>query len=335
MTRRAPRPRLGFLGVGWIGAMRLEALVASRTAEVVAVADPDPAGVERAARHVPGARVVEGLEGLLAQGVEGVVIATPSALHAEQARAALGAGAAVFVQKPLARSGAECAEVIEAARRADRLLAVDWSYRFLAGADKLRTRIGHGELGEVFAVDLTFHNAYGPDKPWFYDRSRSGGGCLVDLGSHLVDLALWMLRFPATRHVASRLLAAGQPLPGAPRAVEDYATALLETETGATLRLACSWNLAAGRDAVIEAAFYGTRGGGAIRNVEGSFYDFVVEHYRGTRAELLAAPPDAWGGRALVDWAQRLARDGGFDPEVMHTLEVARLLDAVYASCAS
>jgi predicted dehydrogenase len=48
----------------------------------------------------------------------------------------------------------------------------------------------------VFAVDLVFHNAYGPDKPWFYDPELSGGGCVMDLGVHLVDLALWSLDFP-------------------------------------------------------------------------------------------------------------------------------------------
>jgi predicted dehydrogenase len=48
----------------------------------------------------------------------------------------------------------------------------------------------------VRAVDLTFHNAYGPDKPWFYDPAQSGGGCVMDLGVHLVDLALWTLGWP-------------------------------------------------------------------------------------------------------------------------------------------
>ena len=48
----------------------------------------------------------------------------------------------------------------------------------------------------MYAVELAFHNAYGPDKEWFYDRRVSGGGCVVDLGVHLIDLALWTLGFP-------------------------------------------------------------------------------------------------------------------------------------------
>ena len=86
--------------------------------------------------------------------------------------------------------------------------------------------------------------------------------------------------------------------------MEDYAVATLELETGAAVRLACSWRLQAGCDAMISAAFYGTEGGAALRNVDGSFYDFVAERYRGTARETLATPPDAWGGRAAADWAR-------------------------------
>ncbi|MFC7608263.1 hypothetical protein [Teichococcus aestuarii] len=59
---------------------------------------------------------------------------------------------------------------------------------------------------------------------------------------------------------------------------------------------------------MISAAFYGTEGGAALRNVNGSFYDFTAERYRGTAREVLAAPPDAWGGRAAADWARRRPR---------------------------
>jgi len=61
-----------------------------------------------------------------------------------------------------------------------------------------------------YLADLIFHNAYGPDKPWFYDRTLSGGGCVIDLGIHLVDLALWNLDFPKVMNVTSRLFAPGQ-----------------------------------------------------------------------------------------------------------------------------
>jgi len=186
------KPRLGFLGVGWIGRNRLEALARSGVAEVVAVADPSPENL-LAASATMGCPSVDSLEQLLGLGLDGIVIATPSALHADQALEALERGVAVFCQKPLGRTAAETSQVVEAASRADRLLGVDLSYRFIEGTRRIRALLQSGELGSVYAADLVFHNAYGPDKPWFYDPALSGGGCVIDLGIHLVDLALWML----------------------------------------------------------------------------------------------------------------------------------------------
>jgi predicted dehydrogenase len=323
-------PVLGFLGVGWIGRSRMEAVAASGFGRVAAVADVSVEMVGAALEAAPGAVAAEGLDGLLEAGVEGVVIATPSALHAEQAVRALEAGCAVFCQKPLGRTAAEARRVVDAARAADRLLAVDLSYRFTAGMRAIRERVQRGELGRVYAVDLVFHNAYGPDKPWFRDPALAGGGCVMDLGVHLVDLALWTLGFPEVQGVDSRLFARGERLEGEPDRCEDYAEATLDLAGGAVVRLACSWNLPAGRDAVIGAAFYGTEGGAAMRNEGGSFYDFTAEAYRGTATETLASPPDDWGGRAAVDWARRLAAGERFDPAAERLVDVSAVLDRVY-----
>lgn len=327
---RSRRPRLGFLGVGWIGRNRMEAIAADGAAEIAMVADPSPEMRGAAVRAAPGAEPVDSFEALLDAELDGIVIATPSALHAEQSIRALERGAAVFCQKPLGRTAREVARVVEAARAADRLLAVDLSYRFTESMARLRQIVGAGELGRVFAADLVFHNAYGPDKPWFYDPELSGGGCVMDLGIHLVDLALWMLDFPAVESVSSRLYAGGDVLGADPDRVEDYAVATLDLATGATVRIACSWNLSAGQDAVISAEFHGTGGGVRMHNVKGSFYDFVAERHRGTARELLATPPDAWGGRAAADWARRLTAGEGFDPDAERLIEVARVLDSIY-----
>jgi predicted dehydrogenase len=217
---------------------------------------------------------------------------------------------------------------VDAARAADRLLAVDLSYRFTEGMARIRELLARGDLGKVYAADLVFHNAYGPDKAWFYDPELSGGGCVMDLGVHLVDLALWALDFPAVKNVSSALIAGGEPL--TPGKVEDYAVANIELETGASLRLACSWRLPAGCEAVISASFYGTQGGAALKNVGGSFYDFTAERYHGTTSEALTTPPDEWGGRAAADWATRLASGQRFDPAAERLVEVAAVLDRIY-----
>lgn len=324
----AARPRLGFLGLGRIGLRRLGSVASSGLAEIAALADPVAELVEQAAALAPGARRTDSLYELLDGDLDAVVIATPSALHAEQAALVLSRGKPVFCQKPLGRDAAETRLVVEAARDANLLLGVDLSYRFTDAMKKIRALIRNGDLGEVFAADLVFHNAYGPDKPWFYDRKLSGGGCVIDLGIHLVDLVLWTLDSPVTE-VSGRVFSNGRPLPPGAEAVEDYAVARLTLASGAVAQITCSWKANAGRDAVIEARFHGTRGGAAMLNVDGSFRDFTAERYRGTARETICSPPDDWGGGAIVDWVERLATGQGFDPKIERITEVAEILDRI------
>jgi predicted dehydrogenase len=294
------------------------------------VADPSPEARARAQAAAPGCIAVETLEQLLQLELDGVVIATPSALHAGQALAALDRGLAVFCQKPLARTAAENKAIVDAARRADRLLGCDLSYRHTQAMRRIRNCVLEGELGQVYAADLVFHNAYGPDKSWARDPVLAGGGCAIDLGIHLVDLAVWTLGFPAVEEVSSRLYAQGQALPRGSRSVEDYAVAQLTLAGGAVVRIACSWNLSAGRDAVIEAHFHGTGGGAAMQNVNGSFYDFAAARFNGTQRTSLAEPPDAWGGGAILDWARRLAAGARYDRGIESIVPVASVLDRIY-----
>jgi len=329
-ARSVARPRVGFLGVGWIGRHRMAGIAAADAVDIAAVCDPSPEMAAEARKVAAGAQTVGSLDDLLAAGIDALVIATPSALHAEQSIRALERGLAVFCQKPLGRTRGEVEAVIAAARAADRLLAVDFSYRFTEGMRRIREVVRSGELGSIYAVDLVFHNAYGPDKPWFYDRALAGGGCVMDLGVHLVDLALWLLDVPHVTNVASTLYADGKRLSPKPERVEDYALATLELDGGAVAQLACSWRLPAGCDAVISIAVYGTQGGAALRNVNGSFYDFVAERYRGTARETLATPPDEWGVRAGADWARRLAAGERFDPAIEGVAAVASVIDRIY-----
>ncbi|MBW3600133.1 MAG: Gfo/Idh/MocA family oxidoreductase [Planctomycetes bacterium] len=301
------RLRLGFAGVGWIGRSRLQSVVESETATAAAIVDPSPDAVRSALELAPDARAVDSFDELIALDLDGVVIATPSAMHARQATAALERGLPVFCQKPLARTTSETIAIVEAARRHDRLLAVDLSYRHVAGVRELRRIVQSGELGTVYAADLTFHNAYGPDKPWFYDAELSGGGCVIDLGTHLVDFALWVLSFPSFAELRSRLYCRGELLDSLEGAVEDCALADCLLAGGTTLRLACSWKLPAGQDAAIEAVFYGTEAAVALRNVGGSFYDFTVERQVGTSRRQIASGSADSGSKAIVEWSRRLA----------------------------
>lgn len=320
--------RLGFLGTGWIGRNRMEAILATGAATAAAICDPSSEMLEQTHAAAPLALVTDSLEAMLALELDGVVIATPSALHAEQCIAAFEAGAAVFCQKPLGRNAAEVEAVLDAARKADRLLGVDLSYRHTAAMQAIRRHICSGDLGQLFAADLTFHNAYGPQSTWFWDPKLSGGGCLIDLGVHLVDLLLWLFDFPDVVEARGTLLRDGHP-PGADE-VESYATGEIRLANGVHARIACSWNLNAGRDALIEARFYGTGGGAAMNNENGSFFDFSAELLRGQTRERLASPPDDWGGRAAVEWAHKLAAGERFAGSTKGLMETATVLDRLY-----
>ncbi len=320
--------RLGFHGVGWIGRNRMEAMLATGKAEAVAICDPSEEMLGEAAEVAPGAKTVASLDDMLALDLDGIVIATPSALHADQSIRALESGAAVFCQKPLGRTAQEVESVLSAAKSADRLLGVDLSYRHTAAMQAIRNAVRAGELGKPFAADLTFHNAYGPGNAWFYDPAKSGGGCLIDLGVHLVDLALWLFDFPDVVEARGRLLKDGRDLKS--DECEDFMTGELELSNGVGVRIACSWNLSAGQDAEIRASIYGTEGGAELRNENGSFFDFVADKFSGRDCQRLTGYPDEWGGRAAAEWVEKLASGERFEGTTTGLVETARTLDRLY-----
>lgn len=327
------KPRLAFLGTGWIGKNRMESLHLNGLAEVAGICDPVQENLDAALAVAPEARVFSSFDEILESDVDGVVIATPSALHAEQSIAALNKGKAVFCQKPLGRNATETEAVVEAARNHNLLLGVDLCYRHTCFR-QIHDIIQSGELGQIYAAELTFHNAWGPGKDWFYDPKLSGGGCVVDLGIHLIDLALWTLKGSKTENVCSSLFSKGAPLTDPQKQTEDYATALInlsdEKNQKTAIQLNCSWNLPAGKEAEIQANFYGTNGGVAFRNINGSFYDFKALRLHGTQTEVLFEGPDEWGVRAVGEWAKRLAEGKRFDPESDTITEVAKILDQIY-----
>lgn len=324
------RPRIGFVGVGWIGRHRMQAIIDSDQVDVLGIVDPVDELAREALELSEGAERFSSYDELLSSGIDGVVIATPSAMHADQSLRALERGVAVFCQKPLGRTAHETSRVVEAARSGDHLLGVDFSYRHTAVVRAAKTLIDSGEIGDVFACELVFHNAWGPDKPWFYEPARSGGGCVIDLGIHLIDLALLLTGASSAEVTDSRLFSGGRPLRDPSAQVEDYADVTLTTGDGVAARIGCSWNLHAGWEAVIGINVHGTDGSVAISNVNGSFYDFVAHRCRGTSRELLVEPPDAWGGRAAAEWSAKLASGNRFDPSVESVVTVARLVDQVY-----
>jgi predicted dehydrogenase len=330
-VNKALKPRIGFIGLGWIGLNRMKLLRSQNIIQIESLSDIKEENLSTALYLIPEAKRAGNLNEILLNKPAGVIIATPNVYHAEQAIHCMEKGAAVFCQKPLARTAHEVRQIVETARLNNVLLGVDFSYRYTEGIQKIFEMSNRGALGKIFAVNLTFHNAYGPDKNWFYDPKLSGGGCVIDLGIHLIDLALWILNFPTIVKVSSSLFSLGEKIKSTTGTVEDYAIANLETENGTSISLSCSWNLQAGQDAQIEATFYGTQGGASFRNVNGSFYDFeAYRFYSKTKREIIATPPDDWGGRASLEWAKRLIKGERFNKDAYQFIKVAEVIDRIY-----
>lgn len=323
---------LGFLGLGWIGRNRMEVLLENTDVQALVLAEPLAENAKLALECSRGATwAASAQEVFHNKALDGVVIATPNALHAAQCIAALEAGKAVFCQKPLGRTAQEVKTIVAASLKADKLLTVDLSYRYTKALQAVHRLIQGGEIGKVHAVDLVFHNAYGPDKAWFYDMAQSGGGCVMDLGVHLIDMALWNLGFPKIIKLEGHLYHQGTRIKRPGERPEDFASVSMLTHKGTLINMTCSWKLSAGRDARIAAVFYGAKGSAAFKNVKGSFYDFKAEKYTGTHRETLVSPPDPWGGRAGIQWVRSLQSGKGFDQaSAREYIKVAEIMDRIY-----
>jgi predicted dehydrogenase len=259
---------LGFAGVGWLGESLIKELAAVDGLELAAVQDARFELAQDVAERYASPWAGDGFENLLAvPSVDVVVICTPNALHVPQAIQALRAGKHVLVQKPLALSFVDAQAVVDVAREERKLLFVDYSYRFLATIAALREALT--AIGRVEAVTAEFHNIYGPgaEKPWFFDRRLSGGGALLDLGVHLIDLALWLLQ-PAEVALEKAELERGGI---------EHAASLRVRLDAVPVDLTVSWN-APLPETRIAFKLRGEHGRLTWENVEGSFFRFRTVH---------------------------------------------------------
>jgi predicted dehydrogenase len=190
--------RIGVAGCGAIARqVHLRLLQRRRDARVTAVADVDPAQLDAACRIVPRARPHPDLASLLADEVDAVVVCLPTGLHAPAAEAVLGAGKHLYLEKPLALSLPEGGSVLDAWSASDRVGMIGFNCRFNPLYRRLRSLLAAGRAGTPVYVRAVFATAPGKVADWKRSRA-SGGGALLDLASHHVDL----LRFLFAREVA-------------------------------------------------------------------------------------------------------------------------------------
>ncbi len=323
--------RLGFIGCGWIGRKRLAALAKNPIVQIAALVEPDAAARAAASNITPKAKIYDSYEDLLETQLDGVVVSTPNNLHPEQAERALLRGISVFCQKPIGQSATQTRRVILTAQKMNRLIMTDFCYRTTKGIEQICKLVRAGVLGHLYFVDLTFHNSYGPDKEWYYKAENAGGGCLLDLGIHLIDLALWIAACSKVSNCSSRLYAKGKALDVSSK-LEDHAIVSADLLNGTHIALNCSWRRCLGSDATIRAVFHGSQGVAIFENVDGSFYDFRANMFQNGECRELAAPPDDWEARVITEWARIIAHDKSFNRRAFEIVSVAEVLDLIYES---
>ena len=238
--------RIGLIGVGGTAQVNhIPALMKVEGLELVALVDRDPEKAQRVAQKfgIPrwGGRVEELLD---LEDLDAVDICTPNFLHAPMAIAALEAGKHVLCERPLARSADEAAGMLKAAKKADRILMCAVQHRFRPDAQLLRKFVEKGDLGDIFLAKAGWlrQKAEWDSDEWRRMKRESGGGVVLDLGFHMLDLALWVLGQPKVESVTASVHRSRKG------EVEDSATAFFRLEGGSALTLELTWGLLMEKD---------------------------------------------------------------------------------------
>ncbi len=249
--------RVGIIGVGGIAfGKHMPGLAKVDNAKMVTFFDTNIANAERGAKEfgVSGAKVASAISDLWKLDLDVVHICTPNNSHAEIAIAALEAGCHVMCEKPMATTAADARRMVETARRVGKKLTVGYQNRYRPESLFLKRACDKRELGEIYyARALALRRRLVPTWGVFLDKTIQGGGPLIDIGTHALDLTLWMMNNYAPEYVAG---AAYQKLgkrkntvnawgkwDPARFTVEDSAFGFIRFTNGATVVLESSWAL--------------------------------------------------------------------------------------------
>ncbi|MDQ0205416.1 Gfo/Idh/MocA family protein [Alkalicoccobacillus murimartini] len=195
--------------------------------------------------------VADSYEKLLKR-VDAVTICTPNIFHAEMAKQALEAGVHVFCEKPMATSVEDCQVMVDAANDSSKILMIGYHYRFHREAEAAKKLMESGEIGDPLVIRVqALRRRKVPGWGVFTNRSLQGGGCLMDYGCHLLDLALWLTNFEEVDQVLGQTYEQISRDPDQVNEwgvfdpeqidVEDHATAYIKFKSGATMLFETSW----------------------------------------------------------------------------------------------
>jgi predicted dehydrogenase len=270
-----PRLRIGLIGSGYIGrahaiALHSAAAVfgADYAVECVTLGDATPERAQQAARALGFSRGTADWRSLVADpGIDVVDICTPNHLHADMALAAIAAGKHVYCEKPLALDLQQSRALVAAARRAKVCNAIGFNYICNPMLQVARELIAAGELGDVIGFRGAYFEDYMSDPgvpySWRCERKLAGSGALADLGSHLINMARFLLG-PIARVSANLRTVHGARVDrasGERRTVEneDMVQALVEFSSGICGTMEIS-RVATGYKCGLAVAVHGTRG---------------------------------------------------------------------------
>ncbi len=360
MTRTSSRPlKAGVVGLGWAGQQHMAAYDALPGVELVAIAGEEPAMLEKLGDQYEVSHRVSSWQELLdVPGLDVVSVAVPTFLHAPIAIAALERGIHVLTEKPIARNTAEGQTMVDAARKAGRVLEVVFNHRLRGDVQSLADVVSSGDLGTPYYARASWMRRRGIPflGSWFTNQERAGGGPLIDIGVHVLDYVLHILGEPKVVSVSASayselgprgLGGAGSRAPefatrraieNSAYEVEDFATAFLRLEGGVTLILESSWAVFRPESDLMDVRIYGTDGGAELvvdgasltpagqltvhRDTDGEIDDYVAE----ARENLAHTGVVAAFIEHVSDadtWAEH---DGSL------ALERARIIDACYRS---
>ncbi|NWG15661.1 MAG: Gfo/Idh/MocA family oxidoreductase [Chloroflexi bacterium] len=346
--------RGGVIGLG-VGKAHAKGYRTSPDVELIAVCDSDETRLQTlAAEWDTPVRYTDYCRMLEETPLDMVSICLPNALHAEAAIAALEAGMHVVCEKPMAPTVAEARRMLEAARLNNRRLMIAYNFRYRPDTRWMKQMVESGALGAIYQANVSWRRETGiPGSGWFGTKNRAGGGALIDLGVHVIDLSLWMMGFPAVKTVSGdtrRLFGQrglktwgsrphGQPRPDFD--VEDGGVGFIRLANGAHMIVQATWaEHNQPQEDAIHVELQGTEGT-AVLHIRNYRNDDTLRFYTEMHGEPVAVVPSPrFGGpqghEALIhDLAACLRNDRPAPTDGEQGLAAIRVLEALYESAAN
>lgn len=345
--------KVGIIGCG-IGTFHTSGYAADPRTRMVAIAGLDTDRCQALATKHDIPEIYSNYEDLLANAdVDLVSIAVPNFLHLPVALAAFKAGKHVIMEKPLARNAEEGEQIVNAAREAGVILAMAFNRRARPDMQVLKKHIDDGKLGKVYYAKAFWMRRSGIPGlgSWFTSKELAGGGPLIDLGVHVLDMALWLLGNPKTLTVSASTYAELGPrgkgqwsggrftvIPDKPFEVEDLAVALIRLDNGVTLQLETSWAGYSGHTDEFGVSFMGDQGGAELHVADYASAGTLklFGETGGVQADTTPRlrSQEVWDGHAQII---RTVVDGiltgaPVSPDGQEGLDRTRLIDAIYRS---